>query len=306
MSTILSFYRKLDEELYQKIGYTEQPLKASYVNEIGKLIDLEVRLEKGQENTYLLDDPTVHWDAKIHDINFQYEIEINNPKFLFGDNGLTDSDGLLGVAIRWYSRDSSILRIHPVGVIKSTDLDFYQTANFEIEKGILRGKITLETIIYMYRPSANQSVVAGTILGTLGAMNILIDGNSSMFPILEINDPSKPLWWVECYFDDPLYDSFTDDNVAIILNNGHRHSKHLKFNKGISSSPLLLEILASGIQIIIEEVKNLGDWEDILNGHSEPGSIGELIYYFVNTYSWDTSSPKTLLKSIREDFDKRL
>lgn len=305
MSTILSFHKELDEVLFQKIGYTEQPLQATYINESGELIEMEVSLEEGQENTFQLLDPKVHWDPEIHEVEFHFEFEIENPRFLFGKNGLTDDEGILGVAIRWYSRDSAQMRIEPVATLKSTDSNFYHKKNLKIEKGILRGKLTLEVILYMHQPSPNQHIVGGTILGTLGSTNILIDGNSSMFPILEIDDPSKPLWWVECNFEDALYDSFTDDNVSIILNVGHRHARQLKLDKGIGSSPLLIEILASGIQTIIEEAKNAGDWEDILNNKSEPGSIGEAIYYFVSVFSWDTSSPKTLLKSIREDFDKR-
>mgnify|MGYP001467968043 CR=1 FL=1 len=305
MSTLLSFYRQLDEELFQKIRYTEQPLRASYTNENGEFIEMEVALEEGQENTFQLLDPKVHWDPELHNVDFHFEIEIENPRFLFGNNGLTDSKGELGVAIRWHSRDSSQMRIKPVGIIKSTDYNFYHKDKLSIEKGVIRGQITLEVLLYMYSPSPMQQVAAGTILGTLSSCNILIDGNSSMFPILEIDDPTKPLWWVECNFEDALYDSFTDDHVSIIINVGHRNAKHLKLDRGIGSSPLLLEILGSGIQTIIEEAKLQGDWEDIINNRSEPGSIGEAIYYFIESFSWDTSSPTKLLKSIREDFDKR-
>ena len=305
MSTLLSFYRELDEELFLKIGYSEQPLQATYKNESGEVIEMEVSLEEGLENTYQLFDPKVHWDPELHDVDFYFEFEIKHTMFLFGNRGLADDKGELGVAIRWYSRDSAQMRIIPIATIKSTDKDFYYNTKIKIEKGVLRGKLTFEVILYMHVPSPDQQVASGTILGILSSTNILIDGHSSMFPILEIDDPTKPLWWVECNFEDALYDSFTDDHVSIIINVGHRNAKHLKLDRGIGSSPLLLEILGSGIQTIIEEAKLQGDWEDIINNRSEPGSIGEAIYYFIESFSWDTSSPTKLLKSIREDFDKR-
>ena len=103
-----------------------------------------------------------------------------------------------------------------------------------------------------------------------------------------------------------MYDKFDEDNVAIVLNKGHRHARNLKTEKGIGSSPLLLEIIATGIQTIIEKAKLSGEWQQIRNDDgNQPGSIGEAIYYFINTFSWDTTSPENLLKSIREDFDKR-
>lgn len=306
MSTALSFYKELDEELFQKIGYIEQPMQATYLNEDGELIEMEVVLEDGQENTYYLSDPRVHWDPDLHDVNLNFEFEIENPSFLFGSNGLTDEDGVLGIAIRWYSRDAAQMRVKPIATLTSADHSFYEKVELGIERGVLRGKVTLEVILYMHQPSSRQiHVASGTVLGILGSSVILIDGNTSMFPILEIDDKTKPLWWVECNFEDPLYDAFTDDNIAIIINVGHKNAKHLKLDKGLGSSPLLLEILASGLQVIVEETKRSGDWEDVLGNKSEPGSIGEAVYYFLNTFSWDVSSPERLLKSIRDDFNRR-
>ena len=43
----------------------------------------------------------------------------------------------------------------------------------------------------------------GTILGDLDRFKIVIDGRGSMFPILEIREPSQPLWRVECNWSDP-------------------------------------------------------------------------------------------------------
>ncbi|KAB8125582.1 hypothetical protein F9U64_22375 [Gracilibacillus oryzae] len=306
MSTLLTFYKNLDDDLFQKIGYSEQPIRASYINEENELIEMEVALEEGQENTFHLLDPKVHLAADVHDVNLNFELEIENPQFLFGPNGLSDEDGVLGIAVRWYSRDSAQMKIQPVSTLTASDEHFYNETELTIEKGIIRGKLTIEIILYMAQPGIKQKQIAsGTVLGTLHSTLILIDGNSSMFPILEVDDPSRPLWWVECNFEDPLYDSFTDDNVAIIINIGHRNARHLKLEKGIGSSPLLLEILATGMQIIIEEAKETGEWDDILRNRSEPGSIGEAIYYFTNMFLWDISSPKKLLKSIRDDFNGR-
>ncbi|MGP4106768.1 hypothetical protein [Virgibacillus sp. L01] len=307
MSTALMFYSTLDEKTFQKIGYNEQPLKAFYINEENEIVNMSVDLIEGQENTYQLIDPKVHWDPNTHNLNLGLEIEIANPAFLFGSSGIVGEDAVLGIGFRWYSRDSAQQRIVPIAEISHYTDTFY-TKNIEvtIERGTIRGRVTFEVVLYLASAGSEMNnVVPGTILGILESTEVLFDGNSSMFPIVEVNDPLKPLWWVVCDFDEPLYEQFTEENAAIVINKGHRNSKFLKTDKGIGSSPILLEIIATGIQIIIEKAKLSGDWQQILDNQTEPGSIGEAIYYFVNAFSWDVSSPENLLKSIREDFDER-
>lgn len=307
MSTSLMFYNTLDDRLFQKIGYNQQPLRAFYINEDDENINMSVELLEGQENTYQVVDPKVHWDANMHNIYLEQEIEIVNPAFLFGNEGLVSEDAIIGIAFRWHSRDSAQQRVIPISeiTIEATS-SYYNTLEINIERGLLRGKVTFEVVLYLVNPGKHMAnIVPGTILGILDSKDMLFDGDTSMFPIVEVKDASKPLWWVMCDFDDPLYDKFNEDNTAIVLNMGHRHAKQLKTEKGIGSSPLLLEIIATGLQIIIEKAKHTGEWQQIMNNNTEPGSIGEAIYYFVNTFEWNTSSPDTLLRSIREDFDKR-
>ncbi|MCA1063881.1 hypothetical protein QTG56_01465 [Rossellomorea sp. AcN35-11] len=307
MTTSILFHNVLSEDTFDKIGFSSQPFNASYLNEEYEEVHMSVELIEGQENTYEIVDPKVHWDPEKHDLNLQQDIGIQNPSFLFGEHGIVEAGAKLGVAFRWFSKDSSQRRVSHVGVIT---FDKYSHLELEIDvnipKGTFRGRVTFEVILYLLEAGDYGHVVPGTVLGTLESTQMLFDGESSLFPIVEVKDPSKPLWWVTCDFDDPLYDQFSEENVSIVLNTGHKLSRNLKIEKGISSSPLLVEIIASGLQIIIEKVKGMGEWEQILSGESEHGSIGEAIYYFVNTFGWDTASPEKLARSIREDFDKRL
>lgn len=307
MSTSILFHNVLNESVYDKIGFTTQPFVASYINEEYEEINMSVEPVDGLENTYEILDPKVHWDPERHELNLQQDIEIQNPSFLFGEGGIVENDAKLGVAFRWYSKDSAQRKVVPIGEITAERNSSLQlNIDVNISKGMFRGRVTFEVILYLLEAGKNGRAVPGTVLGILESAQILFDGESSLFPIVELNDPAKPLWWVSCEFDDPLYEKFSEENVSIILNKGHRLSRNLKIEKGISSSPLLVEIIASGLQIIIEKVKDMGEWEQILNGESENGSIGEAIFYFVSTFGWDTASPEKLARSIREDFDKRL
>jgi hypothetical protein len=307
LTTSILFHNVLNENIFNKIGFSSQPFYASYLNEEYEEVQMSVELIEGQENTYEIVDPKVHWDPEKHDLNLQQDIEIQNPSFLFGEDGIVEADAKLGAAFRWFSKDSAQRRVTPIGVITSDKYSHLELdINVNIPKGTFRGRVTFEVIFYLLEAGEYSHAVPGTVLGTLESTQLLFDGESSLFPIVEVKDPSKPLWWVTCDFDDPLYDQFSEENVSIVLNTGHKLSRNLKIEKGISSSPLLVEIIASGLQIIIDKVKGMGEWEQLLNGESEQGSIGEAIFYFVNTFGWDTTSPEKLAKSIREDFDKRL
>ncbi|MBB6447795.1 hypothetical protein [Bacillus benzoevorans] len=306
MSIAISFYSTLDEKLINKIGFSTQPLQASYLNEDNEEIEVSLEQLEGQEKTYQIIDPKVQWDPDVHNLSIYQEVNIENPGFLFGYGGLVSNNSKLGLAFRWYSKDSAQRKIYPFDTIKSEELHINTCLDVDILKGTLRGRVTFEIILYLVNAGSDiHNIVPGTVLGVLDSIDLLFDGDSSMFPIVEVKEPHKPLWWVICDFDDPMYDRFDEDNVAIVLNAAHKQSRNLKIEKGIGSSPLLLEIIASGLQIILEKVKSMGDWEQILNNESEHGSIGEAIYYFINTFNWNTSSPEKLAKSIREDFDKR-
>ncbi|MCP3027017.1 hypothetical protein [Halobacillus sp. A5] len=311
MNTSIFFHRIIDEKLFNKIGFTSQPFTAFYKNEDGEEIHMKTEPVEGQVGTQQIVDPRIQWDPAVNNISLNKEMILLNPEFLFGENGIASEEEMLGVAIRWFSRESSQRRVIPLTEFSVRDkgpLSF--VADFEIEEGIVRGNVTFETFIYVAKVTttdySNRSARDGITLGTLESTNIMLDGDASMFPIVEVNDSSQPLWWVECNFTEPLYDQFAEENVAIVLNMGHKFSKKLLLENGINSSPLFTEIIASGLQIIIERVKESGDWPSILiNRNTEPGSIGEAVFYFINTLNWDIGSPESLAKSIREDFDSR-
>ncbi|WP_273834176.1 hypothetical protein [Guptibacillus sedimenti] len=307
MSATLLFHRILDQELYEKLGVIKQPFTASYFNGEDE-VDMKVEPLEGQNTIYQIVDPKVTWEPSSHEIKLNKRITITNPGFLFGDNSLVADNGCLGIGLRWYSRDAAQRNVtHATEFSKLSNFPLEVEVSTSIERGLLRGNVTFEIFVYLLESGTNTSTVKpGTMLGTLDECVIAFDGNSSVFPIVEVNEPNKPLWWVDCNFTEPLFDSFTEDNVAIVINNSHRNAKKLDLEKGIGSSPLLLEVIATGLQMIIEKVKESDDWESILvNKDTEPGSIGEAIYYFIDSFNWDPSSPEILAKSIRLDFDSK-
>ncbi|MBS4196447.1 P-loop NTPase family protein [Lederbergia citri] len=311
MQNTIPLYRSIDENLFKKIGYEVEPVMFShYFEEEERTFTLA---EEGEEkpNVYLMNDKEGIWDPNIHDLTIRQRCSLENPGFLFGSSGVATKDSRLGIAVNWYSRSSSMRSIEPLSTIVADEVG---PREFDIEvtykPGQLRGSVVIETVLYLENPGKwsepGYATKVGTILGVLDSKTLYIDGEGSEFPIVEIEDPAKPLWWVECNWTDPMIDLFDQENVRIYLNLKHRYAKDLNLRKGIAQSPLLIEILASSFQIIINELGQSQDWADIKIGQNvEKGSIGEAIYYFLNTFGWDTSSSEKLARTIREDLYSR-
>jgi hypothetical protein len=314
LTSLISFYQTLTNELMNKIGFEGSQYVFSYSND-DDIYHLEKDSVNGQEsrdNHLYLQDPQNIWDVEQHNLILNRKGTINNSLFLFGQNGLASEDSVLGIALSWFSKSSNQRGIVPVAEITHS---LYEPTEFVFQHifnpGQIKGKITLELIIYLKHKGSKQfSNLAsneGTVLGVLDSYVLVIDGNGSMFPILEVRDPLQPLWWVNCDWSDPLTDSFSEENISIVLNAGHKSSKLLNSENGLGSSPLLIEIISSAIQIIIHKAKESGVWDSIETGSGvEPGSIGQAIYYFIQTFGWDISSPERLARSIREDLERRI
>lgn len=313
MSVQLNLFPTIDKTLYEKIGYMSNSYKFSYHKD-GYDIDLdnEANESHGQtQNVIQLIDSNSQWHANAYDLCFKRKCMINNPGFLFGANGIAEEDAVLGVAIMWLSKSSSQRGIFEVCELtfdnKRKNIDI--TGNFP--PGQLKGTLILETIVYLKNSGLKSSSIyadnTGTILGTLDTFTIVMDGNGSVFPIIEVKEPGQPLWYVVCSWTDPMVDSFDEDNIRLCINTANPSYNLLKLEEGLKESPFLKEILAGAMQTIVLNVMSSDYWDEILKGEGfEDGSIGQAINYFINTFGWETNSPERLAMSIRKDFDLRL
>ncbi len=277
-------------------------------------MDNEANESHGQTQSVIqLIDSNCQWHANSYDLCFRRKCIISNTSFLFGANGVVDDHSVLGIAVMWSSKKTSSQRgvFNICEITKKND----NRKAFDIEgsfpPGQLKGAILLETLVYMKDPGDIKTGAyaknSGTILGVLDVVTIIMDGNGSVFPIVEVKEPFQPLWYVVCSWSDPLVDAFDEDNVKLCINTANTSYNLLKLEEGLKESPFLKEILASAMQTIVLNVMTSNYWDEILKGENfEDGSIGQAINYFITTFGWETSSPERLALSIRKDFDARL
>lgn len=313
MHNEISFFPLLNSTLLNKIGYEASEYDLFYIyEEETRLLNSNSFEEKRSSSDFIkIIDEHGEWTPDKHELSYKKTITINNHRFLFGDNGVACDDAILGVAIGWTSKTSNQRGMEIVGYFDFSE----EYVNFEYEgiflPGTIKGKITFEVVLFLAEsgnPALNQSHLAnksGMILGSLDTVNVFIDGDGSMFPIVEVQEPSQPLWWVNCDWIDPTTDSFSEENVKICLNRSHA-SYRTMFSNNVMNSPLLLEIVASSIAIILIKLKDGEYWQEILSkSNFEPGSIAQAAIYFIEVFDLEMDSPEKLALTLRNGLENK-
>lgn len=320
MAILLEAFPKVSRELLVKSGYIATKFKFGFgVN--GEMMELKsspTDASTSKMTVLQLEDSACKWHPEEYELEIECSSTINTPSFLFGEKGLAALDqGIIGVAIIWMATDSGVRGVREIGELS------HKTAGPAVINGrimfpsqLLRGTLILQTALFLKSKgniSASEQHLAhnpGTILGVLDETKVLIDGNGSMFPVHTVFTPSEPLWWVICNWEDPTQDQFTDDFFCIYLNSAHKDFGELNVNEGIKSSPLLMEIVCSSLQILVMKVLNDPVYKaDTVSGKDlRPGSISSVINYFIHVYGWayDPDNPGDLAISIRKSLMKTL
>ena len=293
MNESFSPYPLMGNSLFQKIGYVTDKAEFSYTEQFEDFpLQLEITSEGAVSCCGKLSDPRCSWYPETHNLKFRKACRFTSAYCLFGEGGIAPSDAVIGLALRWISSKSDERGLIPFGEITRLDSSSEFSAEGQFDKGKLKGSLKFQTILYLKEsgtPRSSEMYFAqqpGTVLGILDHAEFYIDGNGSIFPIVVVDAPGKPLWHV--YYNetvDAMQDCFDSENVEIRLN----------------------KVIASALMVIVESVKeSLGEeWDTMLSGTGfESGSIAEAIYYFVSRLQWDISNPAKLSESIREFFER--
>ncbi|WP_019680663.1 hypothetical protein [Ruminococcus flavefaciens] len=317
MSEILNLYPTLTESGVNKAGISIQQIKLSYRDD-NDYFPINIEIENGNEKKYIavLKDERVKWSAETHNLIIHKAGTIKHPDTLFGSNGIAPHDSVIGVAAIWSSKKSDLHGTIQYGEFSLTSAPYSFDCNYTFERSILRGSLKYKLVLYLkyngnpYPEEMHLANQTGTILGVLEEFELYVDGNGSIFPIKEVNNEGKPLWWVD--FDitaDIFEDLFDDEHVVVCLNRAHPCFPDLSIEESYKNSPLFREVISSALYIIVMSVKELADneWDNVITGNNlEPGTIAEATFYFINKLGWDVSSPTALAKSIHKYFDENL
>ncbi len=313
MANSILLFPSLNDELISRIRFQKQRFNFFYTDKNEEEYELVDEPIEAMSLINAIKDERGVWTQDDNNLCFRRKYCLRTFQCLFGENGIACSDALLGLGIQWTSPDSRQRGVISIGTFGAGDQILEVEAEKKFGKAQLRGEVNFSTILYIAKagnPTESEMHLANTegyVLGELDSYTIKLDGTSSTFPIYEVNEPGQPLWYLKCDWYDPTADSMADC-VSINFNTAHKNYAYLDREDKNYDSQLLAEIMASAITLLIEKVRlEQGYWEQIMQGESlETGSVGQAIYYFMETLEWDLSSPESTSLSARKFFDQRI
>lgn len=318
MTRMLEPYPMLDEVMLQRTGFTKGLPRFGYRKDgaMHSLDSEQIDGDSGYETFRLMGN---EWHPRTHGLSMQISAEIMTPSFLFGAGGLAArQNSVLGVAVRWTNATSRLRGATSTRGAVSLDLLNSDNAHkpWSIDEevtwgaGELRGLLQLELVLYLAqrgnrtRQEKHLAHLPGTILGVLSQYEVIIDGSGSLFPIQHEYRPKEQLWRVECGWADPFGEAFDDDAFCLRLNQAHPDYAAVIQADKAGMTPLLKEILASALQILIQRAMVDPRWQDIVQGNDiVPGTVAHMVHYFMTTFELDMyadiEEPQRLAEQLR-------
>jgi hypothetical protein len=308
MSVQLSFFPVIDDDLLLKMGVQLDEVKFSYYK--NKTYQLTAQYPDGNKSsrTIYLKDPEDLWEPDKHNLIMRQKMTVSQPGFLFGADGVASKEAVLGVGAVWTCKGSNHRGAVEICSFENTGSAVHPELELKFQEGYLRKELSIQIVIYIKQSAQISSEeeesladLPGTVLGTINRFNVVLEGSGSIFPLVEVSEKDKPLWWIICSWTDPQEDSFDEENVKLCINNAHKNYKYVYDGRNLRNSPVFIEIMGSALEIIINRTKQSEYWNEIIQGHNNsPGSIGEAVYYFIDTFGWEYQDPQRLSTSIRE------
>lgn len=320
MASPIFLYPSLSEDAINSGIFHAEEYRISYTDKDGSEKNLEYEsAEYGSAVNCLKTDGV--WSADKYNLRFKRTVVLRKFRDLFGTDGLACKNARLGISFVWKSHDSRQRGAEPVLTFGVTEADFLDKQDhtfveceldFEFPCAKLRGDVILSTVLYIAEagnPDEDEIHLAneeGFVLGEFDSFVLRLDGTGSLFPIYEVHENDKPLWYVRCDWTDPVSDSFVE-TISININTAHKNFRYIDRSQKTFCHQLLVEVMSSALCCIIEKIRSEKYLEQILGeDEMESGSIGEVVRYFANTLEWDFSSPDKLSLSTRKFFDGRM
>lgn len=301
-------YRVATEDMLESAGFKSELASVTYDFENE---EKEIVLSEEHDYNLLMHGLEPNWSPSENNLVIKQKFIFKNPNVFFGDEGITSRRNKIGIAAHIYSKTTNYQKKINFGVIKYND--FEKTLYFihEFEKNSLRGELNIDYFLYLEEANENldyQAMKKGMRLSInlLQTTTIVIDGIGSIFPIVEIDDKTAPLWQIEKNWVDPIDESFDSSTVQLKLNIAHQEFKRIRAGHTILSRLYMGDIIIQAMAAIIDDVinkseYNLNDVDDVAHN-----SIISVVKYWIETFEVDTTDyfniVNTLKLSLEDNF----
>lgn len=242
-----------------------------------------------EENPVVLYDEKGVWDINRDNLIINSNLSIDAPSKLFGENGIAVNDAKIGIGIKWYSNESKIRGFERIGFLTNENkkLEFNIEINFE--RKMLRNNLILEPVLFIQEPGKiiydYENIFAndkGIVLGQLEKKQIILEGQRSEFPVVEIKDKSRPLWEIIANFVSG--DDNFNDTVYLTINSEHKDYKYINKSDKEFNSVLLEEIMINIVTFLV----NKGIEDNLISFDSEEssemGTVSYVLEHWIQIY----------------------
>lgn len=304
MSNIISMYKTINSSLYKKMQINHTNMYFSYITN-GE--EVQIVLDD-QEDVYsfYMGKSKGYWDVNNDNLNIERTFTIENPKSLFEENGITTDEGELGIGVHIYSRSSNFQTTIPLDeTIINNDESVTIKFQHNFKSGELKGDVYFSLFVYLKNQISRVPMIAnipGMNLGEIDSFRITVDGDGSVFPIVEVEKVGQPLWDIVTNWTDINSDVFDMNNVRIEINSKH-HMYNYLYNTTKPSQYLLVEVLSNAMAQIIDKV--VKDEDFIGGGEAIPDSIFSIVTYWIDAFEVDISTLATISYSVRKNIESR-
>ena len=302
----LNQFPVLERHMSEMLGINNGALKITYYDRFNSIISIKENL---LENNIVKLGEDTDWLPETGSVELEGLLRINNPGILFGNCGLIDDKGRLGIAIFVKSASSHQRYIENRQIFgKNSEGPVDYSYKFRLDRNRFRGTVILSFVLYVASLGGSgkkSSIISGTILGELKEpIEVVFDGNGSLFPILDKPlGVSGPLWQMDFASTDPNEDPVEPEYIALALNNEHQYYQTLTSLKDEEINPLMIEVLTHWLAQVYEKIRNdfPGSYTYLETERSDDvsqGSITAWLSDLVNAYQINLKDHSTISSSI--------
>ena len=301
MKNKIATYKLIDEDLLNKAIFHMEEVRCFYLdNEIQN----ELELSDDYNGVIYINELDDKWSQLNHELTIEQKFTITNPSVFFGEYGVTANENLIGLGVHVHSRTSSIQYKESVSHFGNSTSPIEIIYNHTFEKNELRGNIHIDFFLYLednIKSHSFQAKERGLILsdGLILSLELVVDGDGSIFPIREIHDKNEPLWTIEKNWADPIEDPFDVNHVAIKLNTAHSLFNQILEGKTRTSNYIMEDIIIESMAIIINDVINMEELRIEDYDNLEGNSILAIVKYWIVTFDVNVTDAFSIVNSLR-------
>lgn len=302
----LSLYNSIDDKLLEKVGFKIGDKTLEYEkNEDSEKELIEIPTEVSE---LIINEYDSSWSPIENNLIIKQKFSFEDPSNFFGIDGVANEHNSLGLACHIYSKTSNFQKTVHLGTINYSEKKLEITFEYEFEPNSIGGVVYFDFFIYLNEvqvPDSVHSSIKGTNLSSFSVDNfyLIVDGTGSEFPIQEIDDKTQPLWRLDMNWTDIFEDTFDANSIRIILNRGHVLFTQLMNQKYKINQYFMNDIIITSMAMLIQKVvliEMIELNEDIEYG---PGTIAQVIWYWISTFEINLESLESISNSLRKKAD---